>query len=191
MSDHVHACPDCGSGSTQSVSVAWARGTRISDFGGVGFSGGGRVGLFGGVSSSQSLFAQRLAPPSRKRSDWMILAAVISFFLALFLFGGAIAGQGDSGSRVWCGLLGAALGGAGWAAASTARTWRRWNREIYPRLRAQWGQAWVCDKCGTLFKPAASSPPPADDRIADIDAMIEHRAAPTNSRLGRGFSDRN
>lgn len=145
-------CPFCGSASVKSVVAIYEQGTRISDFGGAGMTGRGRVGVFAGQSVSHSLAAQMVAPPQKRHSDYVGMGAAVVYFIAAFflLLTGGLFSPNPSDRRG--GLLGLILFliSIGTAIALTVLCvrWMKWNRTEHQRKLLAWSKLWHCSKCG-------------------------------------------
>lgn len=142
---HALACTSCGSESTRTVPMVHASGisNTTSRTTGVGLSGGGLgVGTATTTGVSQTVLSEKLSPP-RKRAWFkhmfgafmlgVVLSPIVGGTAGLFVFLGGIA-------------LAAYLGLTGF----------RFNRNEWPGLHAYWQASFLCDRCGTVFLPAAA-----------------------------------
>jgi hypothetical protein len=95
-------CPNCDSENTAKCSVAYQTGTSTGSFGGIGVDLQGDVGGFGGITSSQTLFAQTVSPPKAPSSSpvgmvLLIIGGALIFF-SLAYYSGVFA---FDRSRIW------------------------------------------------------------------------------------------
>ena len=134
-------CISCGSDNTQRLQVIFEGGTQNinteSKTAGVGIAGG-RAGFGGAVTTtngtSQSILAQKAAPPTKKRlvEIYWILGALISF--------------GSGSSWIVIGLI--ILGVAGYSAFRKLK----YNSEEFPVFHQRWRDSWMCHKCGCIYQ---------------------------------------
>jgi len=138
-------CTTCQSDNVQKLSLVYEQGTqniRTSSHttgGGVGFGRGG-LGVGGGSATttttgrSQSIAAQRAAPPDKKKIG--IPFTIAGAGLAIALIWGAI--------PIF--LIALAVGGF--------LFWKfsQYNKNVYPPLYAEWQRSWLCNKCGTIYQ---------------------------------------
>lgn len=138
-------CQSCNSENTQRLQVAYEYGTQDistqSTTTGIGLSRGG-LGVGGAVTStsgqSQSILAQKAAPPAKKPYKWPVIALIVGL-LAL--------AQGSEG--VVAGLLFSGVGGYFLYSRYT------YNSQVWPDLHQHWTTGWVCHKCGNIFYQSA------------------------------------
>jgi hypothetical protein len=136
-------CPNCGSENTQTLLVIYESGTQ--DFNArsssAGIFGGGSLGIGGGLTktsgTTSTKFAQKAAPPSRKRLRWAIL---VTLFVPMYL-----------------GSFATVLGYAVFAVcAYWIYTIIKFNRNELPNLVSRWRNQWACHKCGSFFEQSNS-----------------------------------
>jgi len=160
-SDDQIRCPTCKSTNCKSARMIFEQGTHEREFTGLGVGLRGGVGLFGGIGQSQSLMAQRCAPPSRRSQLGPVLMTVGCGLIAAFITTAAINapnaphGMNDPGpntSALWTVsvlfLIGAAMG-LMWLAQTAS-----WNAAQFPKRLLAWSRIWVCAKCGASWEVA-------------------------------------
>jgi hypothetical protein len=119
-------CPSCGSDDVQSFRMAYESGTAnsvSSPISGVGTS----------HTVVQSLTAQRVTPPKKKKVHWVLwlvgflsLLWVISFPISVII------------------PIVVAIG---------IFLWIRWyNQTKWPVLQQKWERSWICPRCGHTFE---------------------------------------
>jgi len=134
-------CPKCNSENTQKLSAIVAGGTIHSRSHGTSVGGGGFTtgGLGGGVMStsttgmSQTELAKRLSAPRKKY--WALFIVALGVISAPTVVGF---------------LVGVPLGLYLFFAKN-----QKYNREVYPKLKADWDQSFYCHRCEAVFIPAA------------------------------------
>jgi hypothetical protein len=137
-------CEKCGSENTQRLQVAFEGGTQdisaTSHTAGVG-SLSGALGLSGSITktsgTSQSVLAQKVAPPQKRPLKGAVITAIIGL---LFLGGG-----------IWASLFGLGLIAAGGYFAFTAI---QFNSKEWPSQYQYWSESWLCHKCGHIYHQA-------------------------------------
>lgn len=136
-------CTTCNSDNVQKLSVVYEQGTQNikttgrTRGGGVGFGGGG-LGAGLGLArtttkgTSQSIAAQKAAPPEKKK-----IAIPIMLIIGGLIAMGAI--------HMIVGLIMLAIGGF--------LFWKfsQYNKQNYPPLYSEWQNSWLCNKCGAVF----------------------------------------
>jgi hypothetical protein len=134
-------CQQCGSENTQRFQMAYEHGTQNINTSsrtlGLGFAGGGLgVGSAATATSgtSQSLMAQKVAPPLKKALKKPIIAILVGLLL-MSAGHGAIA-------------LGLFVAGPGAFFVYKALSY---NSSILPVLQQRWLSSWLCHKCGNTF----------------------------------------
>jgi hypothetical protein len=140
---NVFQCDQCGTPEIVSVPILYQQGTRT-------FSG-----LFNhGVS--QSVSAQAVAPPPRRRYVQPVL--VWGFAIYFFLFwGGAgfrsMTQHSNSASSSQNAVAIMLLLGLACSVGLILNLRRiaRYNREVYPKLHSDWAHTFMCRRCGRLF----------------------------------------
>jgi hypothetical protein len=143
-------CPNCQSEDVQTLQVVFDEGTSRLDGrqtgGGVGWSPGHGVGVgVGGGKirgTTQSVLAQKAAPPKRKSVAGGVVVAIIGLVL---LIGLVSAGGGAIAAGIIIGLILMALG------VYAAYRANGYNASEWPGLYEQWRKSWMCRKCGTVF----------------------------------------
>lgn len=138
-------CEKCGSENTQRLQVAFEGGTQDisarSHTAGVG-SLSGSLGIGGSVTktsgTTQSVLAQKAAPPKKKSYKW----PAIGLIAGLLFFG-------NPGTVVVGFAFIAAGGYFGYVAF-------KFNRERWPALYRNWLDSWICHKCGHIYHQASS-----------------------------------
>ena len=138
-------CEKCGSDNTQRLQVAYESGTQEfnaeSHTAGVG-SISGALGLSGSITetkgTSQSVLAQKAAPPAKKPLGFSLVCIVIGLL--------CLAG---SGSTLLFGLAAESLGGFLFYRAV------QFNSQQWPGLYQHWQGCWVCRKCGHFYHQAS------------------------------------
>ncbi|BBI99297.1 hypothetical protein FGKAn22_09900 [Ferrigenium kumadai] len=136
-------CPKCNSENTQRLEVVFHGGTQEINTTGttVGGAHGGAFGIGGAVTKtkgqSQSILAQKSAPPSKKSFK----AAVILFVIGILMLGG-------QGATAFLGFLLIAAG------AYLGYKNFQFNSKEWPSLYQQWLDSWLCHKCGTTYHHA-------------------------------------
>ena len=136
-------CTKCNSENTQRLEVVYHGGTQDINTTGstVGGGYGGAFGIGGAVTKtsgqSQSMLAQRAAPPIKKSYKW----GAIMLIAGLLLLGGPA-------GAVIVGLLLLAGGGLIVYVAS------QFNSNEFPSLYQTWLESWLCNKCGTIYQQA-------------------------------------
>jgi hypothetical protein len=141
-------CPTCASDQTQRLSAivesgtSYTRGTSTG-----GFSGVGRGGAFGGVSSAsinattKSALASRLSAPSRKSAKRLMVFGVVLILLAFPSFHGFF-------------LLGLIMLAGGGALIATGVKNQTWNNTVLPGKLAIWRDSFYCHRCQGVYSPA-------------------------------------
>jgi len=135
-------CPKCNSDNTQRLEVVYHGGTQDINTTGAtvgGAHGGGIFGLGGAVTKttgqSQSILAQKAAPPSKKPYKWG----------SIFLLVGTVLLSGPTGILL-TGIGFIALGGYMVYSAY------QFNSKEWPTLHQCWLDSWLCNKCGTTYQ---------------------------------------
>jgi hypothetical protein len=155
----VQVCPHCRSRNVKPVPFVYESGTTVSGGATLGLGVAGRhVALFGAGSSgqSQSLFVQRLAPPSKPGlSYWHWGWAILSPFI---LFNGAMLLNGRQSIDVFPAeriaqtsrfFIFASFG----VICSVIGWWRqRMARKAWLQAYARWDQSKVCVDCGNVYE---------------------------------------
>ncbi len=141
-------CPQCKSDNVQKLSIIYESGTQQINTtsrtvgGGVGYAGG----LGGGAGSasthttgqSQSLLAQKAAPPKKKTFG----VAVLVLFTGLIFLCMAMGGSNNSFLIFLASIpLSVFLGYKAY----------RYNQDEYPPLYQNWLKMWHCHKCGSIY----------------------------------------
>ena len=109
---------------------------------GVGMAGGKLgLGIGGGTTraTNMSLTAQKVAPPQLQNLTWANGLAVI---------GVLVLANGVTSMSLEAILIGIVIFSPG---AYMIYSKRKWNKETYPQLLAQWQKSWLCHKCGNVF----------------------------------------
>ncbi len=160
--DHQIRCPVCESTNCKSARMIFEQGTHEREFTGIGVGlRGGGGSLFGGIGSSQSLMAQRCAPPSARSTLGPVILIAIGALTCLFVSVAAVnsvnapRGMNDPGPNtaaivafaVIFGII--AMAGIAWWIAVSG-----WNAVELPRRRQRWSNIWVCMKCGASWDPS-------------------------------------
>jgi DNA-directed RNA polymerase subunit RPC12/RpoP len=144
-------CPSCDSEDTIRCSVAYQTGTTTGSFGGIGVDLQGDIGGFGGISSSQTLFAQSVSPPKAPASNPFALILLIVGGLSTLL-GFAYYNDPDTHKKWICVLMvciGILLLIIGIYILFVDHP-RKMN--FYNFTLIQWERQWVCLRCGTKFE---------------------------------------
>ncbi|PTX92324.1 hypothetical protein [Opitutus sp. ER46] len=81
--------------------------------------------------------AEKVAPPQPRPIHWLFYLLAVSGFVGLFA-------KGEVGLK----LVGIGISAIG--CFIIFRT-KKWNRDEFPRLLAQWERSWVCHRCGHTF----------------------------------------
>ncbi|HTB79598.1 MAG TPA: hypothetical protein VK717_01795 [Opitutaceae bacterium] len=121
-------CPCCGSDDFQSFRMAYESGTAYAVSRPV-LDVGGRESR----TVVQSLIAQRVAPPKKKKVHWALwLFGLLSLLCAISLpFLIVIPIVGAIGVFLWI---------------------RRYNRTTWISLQQKWERSWICFRCGHAFE---------------------------------------
>lgn len=147
-------CPSCDSENTIKSQVAYQSGTSTGSFGGIGVDLQGDVGGFGGVSSSQTLFAQSVSPPTaRGNNPRGLIGLIVGGILTIFSLGFYHNASGSSIKAV-CVLLICAgilclIGSLYFCFTDHALVMKAHKRDL-----EKWARQWVCLRCGTKFEPS-------------------------------------
>ncbi len=142
------ACPQCQSDNTVKCSVAHASGSSTGMFSGLGMDGGGHAGVLGGSSASQTLLAQKLAPPVMESVGCLFW--LVSFGPGMMFILGGLACLSET---VGGGLM-LLTGGLALCAIPIWKSWEiEAKRPEYERQFREWDAAWVCLRCGHIFVP--------------------------------------
>lgn len=141
-------CTQCNSDNVQKLSLVYEQGTQnIQTTGhttgaGVGFGSGGLGAAFGSARTttagkSQSITAQKAAPPNKKPLILQVVLTIVGILLLMADFKGG-----------WAIVL-------GWGLIATGgfMIWKsyQYNKNTYPPLYAEWQRSWFCNKCGSIF----------------------------------------
>lgn len=137
-------CSKCGSDNIQRLEVIYEHGTQdintSSKTVGVGLGGGG-LGVGGGKTKtsgqSQSVMAQKAAPPAKKKMVFFIVMVIVGLIMASSFKENYMVGL--------AGLVFLALGGF-----LSYKTFI-YNKNEFPLLYQTWLNAWMCNKCGNIF----------------------------------------
>ena len=138
------SCPRCGSSAARRLSLIYREATSLVPR---------HDGLDDGVSSPAETPVQRarrtqlsrqVAPPTRKHDLLWSIAAVSAGVIGL-----GTATTPDALTIVAFGILAFAL-------FSAVRA-RRYNRDTFPRLHAQWERSLMCQRCGNVFEASQPS----------------------------------
>jgi hypothetical protein len=149
-------CPSCDSENTIKSSVAYQAGTSTGSFGGIGIDLQGDIGSFGGINSSQTLFAQSVSPPKAPGSNPLGLVLLIIGGLSVVLGIGYY--QDPDTHKKWLCVLGIIFGvlfliiGIIQLLIDHGR-----KRNYHEFILTKWASEWVCLRCGTKFEPRKSS----------------------------------
>lgn len=133
-------CPKCNSDNTQKLSVIFESGTNsINTTGYVAGTGLGSIVGIGGAATkmsgtSQSLLAERVAPPAKKKYKWPMVSILFGVFLL--------------GTVNW---LSAVLIAGG--VIFNILAWK-YNSDQWPGLHQTWLSSWCCNKCGAVYQQA-------------------------------------
>ncbi len=138
-------CTKCGSDNVQRLEVIFDHGTSdvntSSKTVGVGIGGGG-LGIGGAKTktsgTSQSVMAQKAAPPLKKKMVFWVVMVLVGIMMTTGFQSGSM-GMGFGGVA----LL--ALGGY------MIYTVVLYNKNEYTALYQTWLNAWMCNKCGEVF----------------------------------------
>lgn len=141
-------CTQCNSDNVQKLSLVYEQGTQnIQTTGyttgsGVGVGSGGLGVGFGSTRTtttgkSQSIVAQKAAPPDKKSLVLPIVMVIGGIFFLMASFKGG-----------WAIVLGWGL-----IAAGGFMIWKgyQYNKNTYPPLYTEWQRSWFCNKCGSIF----------------------------------------
>lgn len=162
-------CPQCGSESTQRLSVVHASGTSTttstSTHVGAAFSGSRLVPAAATSTTSgvqQSTLANKAAPPSKKDEFGkgamiasLIAAPIVSWILAGIV--GAVVNSSSGGDTGYaCAgcvffVLPVVLIVAIVVKYRDCRPSKAWNQDVYPQLLAKWERQMLCHRCGAIF----------------------------------------
>ena len=141
-------CPKCNSDNTQSLPMIYESGTSVSQS--TSHSHGG--GFFNILptfrmktqtnSLSQSVTAQKAAPPEKQKLIVPIVLALVSLLFTLSAFGTTF-------NLVQFLISLVAL------AVFTFLTYNKiqYNKKVWPEEHNTWENSWKCHKCGTIFLP--------------------------------------
>jgi hypothetical protein len=151
-------CPSCDSENTTKCSVAYQTGTSTGSFGGIGIDLQGDIGGFGGVSSSQTLFAQSLSPPKVPNSNplGLILLGIGGLTVLLLVLQAGLSDDSDAhnnGISILITIVGILLIIMGIFMLSTDHM-RKLN--LHNVALIKWERQWICMRCGTKFEPKKS-----------------------------------
>lgn len=129
-------CTQCNSDNVQRLSLVYEQGTQnISATSrtttSYGFGQGFSRGTTTTTGKSQSITAMKAAPPNKKK----IIIPIVLIVAGLFLMK-----QGE----LWA-LIISAVGGF------LFYFYFKYNRNVYPRLYADWENSWLCNRCGTIY----------------------------------------
>lgn len=130
------ACPICGEGNTQRVSLVYAAGTtqvRTSVRGGDMLFRNGYAAVAG--STAHTMLAKRLAPPHRHR----VVAESIATFAISFLVGAIVDAH--------------LLMPMAWIPALAYAVFAMRRNRLATEQRAEWEKRFVCMRCGDVFVP--------------------------------------
>jgi hypothetical protein len=146
VSSHLQ-CTSCGGADIQRLSLVYQSGTsdiqtttRGSSTG-IGFAGGGRLGVGTAVSSHKTRgtqmteLAKRAAPPAKSMAFGWVAIGIIAAIILSALNSGFLAVLALAG----CGFL--------------AYRGFTHNANVYPGLKSAWEQSWLCHRCGDTFTP--------------------------------------
>lgn len=131
-------CTQCNSDNTQRLSVIYQSGTQNISTTSRTYGGGGGSGFGLGAATTttsgtaQSYLATKAAPPPKK-----------SYKMLLLIVPGIAIGAFAENM-----LIAAIIGGFG---AFLCYKSYRYNKDVYPGLRAIWLKSWHCNKCGTIY----------------------------------------
>ena len=142
------SCPECGSNSTQSISIAYARSVRTSDSG----------------YESISAYGKCIAPPQERdekvRPTFVacVTAAVCLLLLANLLNQSGIHAISNLSTFSWPVILGSCA--IGWIVGLLdALPAIRYDVQVWPGLYEEWAEQMVCNRCFGIW-----SRRPADSR---------------------------
>lgn len=136
-------CTQCNSDNVQKLSVIYEQGTQnIRTTGrtvgsGAGIGRGGLGAGFGTATTtttgkSQSIAAQKAAPPDKKKII-IPIALIAAGLIVLFAI------------HAFTGIALIAIG------AFIFWKFTQYNNTTYPPLYAEWQRSWLCNKCGTIY----------------------------------------
>lgn len=149
------ACTQCGSENVRTVPMVHAGGisntTSKTSGTGVGLGRGGLGVGFGSATThgvSQTQLSQSLAPPGAPSLFKRLLLVLVGAWL--------ISGASSS-------VVGATLGGLVFLGALGGLGYWAWTnyverRDEYRVAHDRWQKSFLCDRCGTVFVPAAMMP---------------------------------
>lgn len=132
-------CTQCNSENTQRLSVIYQSGTQHISTTSRTYGGGGGSGFGVGAATTstsgtaQSYLATKAAPPPKKSYKWIPLLVFIAVVIMVY-----------TGNILLFGII------AGIAAFLFYKAFR-YNKDVYPGLRAIWLKSWHCNKCGTIY----------------------------------------
>lgn len=138
-------CQKCCSDNTQRLEVAFEAGSQnitaksyTADAG----SFSGALGIGGAITktsgTSQSVLAQKIAPPAKKRLKWSVVTVIVGLLCVIY----------GSWGVVIFGLLLLAVSGY------FEYTAYKFNTQQWPSLYQYWCESWVCHKCGHIYHQA-------------------------------------
>jgi hypothetical protein len=133
------SCPHCGKPWVKRLAVIWKQGTSdlVTSY---------------GEDVEFTVEAQEAAPPKKKQPGGplflgCILAGIPSVII-LSLTNNQLSIGGWVLLTCWIALVVTVFAFIGLREA-------RWNREVWPRLYAEWERSWSCQSCGKKFLPEA------------------------------------
>ncbi len=139
-------CDKCNSEDVQKLSVIFENGTHNintnSRSTGIGIGSGGSVGVMSGNTNtsgqSQTLLAQKVAPPSKNSSNLYQLSFLIGFILIMFFR--------EMDWKLIAGIIFFAFG------MKVYKVTKAYNENVYPEKYNNWLKSWHCNKCGNIYK---------------------------------------
>lgn len=135
-------CPKCSSHDVYRFEMVHQSGSSDSTGGGLTLTQGGQggeIGVIGGRGTTQTMLAQRCAPPKApsilaRSGGWLFLSLILIGGLIGSVFGFTVASVSAFGLVVW--LMG--------------MPWRKFGQ--YDSAVERWRRSWVCVHCGEEFE---------------------------------------
>jgi hypothetical protein len=148
-------CNKCAATNTQRVAMAYSSGTSNAKLTGLTFSEGDSFGVVSGKSTSQTLLARQLRPPTGP--SYIFNTAVAAFGAigaGVLMFLSFAICFGNVGYSFLAAFFGAIMvaGVAFWQLDKNFKSQEaKYKRELW-----RWQNSWVCLRCGNTWMPRAS-----------------------------------
>ncbi len=160
MNGRDYSCPECGSDKIVGLPVLYASGTSRTELLSAYVGTKENYGVIPTFGTTQTLAAKQLAPPSKKRSQFVGFSILGLMLMLLFPMLAVIvfhdqpqwAGMDSFFTLGFAAVVGLLVGiiGAIWSRKSALA----YNETVWRPLYQEWQASFLCERCGTVFRPS-------------------------------------